>query len=402
MLSSESYELNNAVENQSDIPLIVPIPQSSRVLFVDDEPAVLESLRRILRPQSKRWDMRFVGNIAQALEVLVAESIDTVVSDMRMPGGDGLDLIRAMRENDGISSIPVIILTGMNDRELTRQAIDLGALDLIHKPADSVELIARIQSALRIKASEDALKRENRSLETEVRRRTAELTDSRQNLVWRLAKAAEYRDSDTGNHVVRVACYSRVIAKALGLDAATVEQIFLTAPLHDVGKIGIPDAILLKNGPLTNEEWTIMKRHCVIGDRILRESSKAAVVFHSWQKGNNSASSSDDPLIKTACSIALCHHEKWDGSGYPHGLSGESIPLPARVVAMSDVYDALTSSRPYKAAFAEEKALSIIHDGVGRHFDPQVFHSFEKSLNEIRQIRQQLQDDPAKLAESNP
>ena len=366
----------------------------SRIVFVDDEQHVLDSLERTLRDRRHIWTMKFANSPRAALELLAQGGIQLVVSDVRMPGMDGLDLLAQIKGNPQTSDVAVVMLTGQEDRALKCRALDLGATDLLNKPIETADLVARIRNVLQLQHCQAELKQQNLVLESKVQERTAALAQSRLEIIWRLAKAAEYRDEDTGHHVLRVGCYSRVIAERLGLDRAFVETIFLTAPLHDIGKIGIPDAILLKPGKLTDEEWLVMKQHCAIGARILREQSKGMTLFQQWKGIEKPAPQIVDPLMDMACTIALSHHEKWDGSGYPHALAGEQIPLPGRIVALADVFDALVSQRPYKPAFPEEKALQILRDGAGKHFDPEVLLAFEASLDQIRAIRDDLSDHP--------
>ena len=371
-----------------------------RILFVDDEPNVLDGLRRMLRAEQDRWDMSFVDGADAALDVIHAVGCDAVVSDVDMPGKDGFALLAEMRADERTRDVPVVILTGRNDGDIKRRALNLGAADLLNKPVDSQDLIARLRSVIRLKAYQDKIKGQNAVLERKVRERTAELADSRLDIIWRLGKAAEYRDEETGDHVVRVGCYCRVIAETLGADDDFVETLFLTSPLHDIGKIGIPDAILLKRGPLNEHEWNVMRRHCAIGAEILREDSKVMNAFLAWRGGrtNDRNGNGPDPILKMASSIALTHHEWWDGTGYPAGRAGEEIPLESRIVALADAYDALCSTRPYKPALSEAEALSIIHDEVSRHFDPTVHGAFEDSTKELRAIRTELHDEASCLA----
>ena len=378
-----------------------------RIVLVDDEQSVLDSLQRNLRAYRSTWDMLTFTCPDQAWEYIKTNGADTVVSDLRMPHIDGLQFLAKMQQAEQTKDIPFIILTGQGDRELRRKALESGATDLLTKPADPDDLLARIRSALRLKSHQDELKLNNAQLEQKVIERTRELNHSRLEVIWRLAKAAEFRDEDTGNHVIRVASYSREIAKTLGLDRDFITKLFLTAPLHDIGKIGIPDAILLKPGKLTDAEWQVMKTHCAIGARILRDDCKAPIAAECRQDDalagaysttqascENTLQSQgyDDPMLEMASRIAMTHHEKWDGSGYPQGLRGEAIPLEARIVALADVYDALTSGRPYKQPFSAEKALEIIREGIGKHFDPQIHEAFSASVDEIQAIQSSLTD----------
>jgi len=363
-----------------------------RVLFVDDEIAVLDGLRRMLRPYRGRWESEYVTSVDEAMQRVCARPIDAIVCDVMMPVKNGFCLLDELRCKTETRSIPVVMLTGAKDRDLKRRALEKGATDLLNKPVDPLDLAVRLTNVLRFKAYEDQLRQHNESLEELVRERTTELADSQLDLIWRLGKAAEYRDRETGNHVIRVGCYSRIMGTALNLDHTFLEQLFLASPLHDIGKIGIPDGILLKEGPLTEQELGIMQQHCVIGADILRsqrpvDSALNRHVFHQI-----ATSQYDNPLLQLAASIALCHHERWDGRGYPRGLPGETIPIEARIVALADVYDALRSIRPYKSAFPRDRVLGIIHEEAGKHFDPCIHDVFRASLSEICDVEDALMD----------
>lgn len=369
---------------------------NSRILFVDDSRQVLESMRRILRPMSGTWSVFLADDPVEALELLEGGSFDAVVSDIKMPRLNGLQLLERIKANDSTRDVPVVMLTGLGDRDLKRKALELGAADLLNKPVEPEDLIARIRSVLRLKAYEDELRTQNVRLEQRVRERTEELYQSRLNVIWRLAKAAEHRDNETGNHVIRVGCMCRALAKGLGMDSDFVETLFIASPLHDIGKIGIPDAILLKQGPLSDAQRHVMMRHCWIGERILKEDAQAAAVLAQFRTIPWSADSvlHCNPLIEMAARIALTHHEKWDGSGYPQGLVGDSIPVESRITAIVDVFDAVLSRRPYKPPFSEDKAMSIIDANAGSHFDPEVHRAFRDVLPELRRIRSELSDSP--------
>jgi putative two-component system response regulator len=365
------------------------------VLFVDDDPSFLDGLRRILRSQRSRWEMTFVTSVDDAVECVDTGTVDTIVSDVMLPGKNGFDLLKSVSASPTSRHVPVIMMTGAGQRNLKRQALDEGATDLLSKPIDPDDLTARIRNALRLKTYQDEIKTQNETLEQKVRVRTKALNASRLDLIWRLGRVAEFRDEQTGNHIVRVGSYCRVLAEELGMGHDFAEMLYLTSPLHDIGKIGIPDSILLQPRALTPEEWKIMQRHCAIGAGILqqdvRKSSpvRAATVVES-PYGNPDRG---NPFLAMASSIALTHHEWWDGTGYPQGLSGNSIPLESRIVAIADVYDALHSARPYKPAFPEHKALGIMKEKVGSHFDPAVNRVFERSLDAFREIRRRYTDE---------
>jgi putative two-component system response regulator len=366
------------------------------ILIVDDDQRVLDSLRRTLHVLSDDWSMTFVRQPEAAWERLLDTAYDAVVTDVRMPGINGLDLLARIRKTDKTKDVPVVVLTGLDDRGLKEKALDLGAIDLLNKPVAPSQLIARLRSVLQRKAYEDDLRTKNDTLAEKICQQTLDLAKTRMSVVCRLGMAAEYRDETTGNHVIRVGSYSHAVAASLGMPKAFLEMLLLAAPLHDIGKIGIPDSVLLKPGPLTDNEWIIMQRHCEIGHRILCEQSKSVVpLFDSYATDPNAmkeAVENRDPVLDMAASIALTHHEKWDGSGYPRGLSGEAIPLESRIVAIADVFDALTSNRPYGLARPEEEALTIVEATVGSHFDPRVHAAFLKALPEIRDIRVRFDD----------
>ncbi len=354
------------------------------ILFVDDEVRVLESLRRMLHAQRGVWEMTFMSRAEAAWEHLLDQGADAVVMDVKMPGASGLDLLARMQQAERTRDLPVVMLTGLADHDLKRRALELGAADLLSKPVDPAELVARLRSALRLKSCRDELKAHNALLEQKVEERTQELAHSRLDIIWRLGKVAEQRDEYTGNHVVRVGFYSRQIAEALKMSHGFQEMLFLAAPLHDIGKIAVADRVLLKPGPLNDAESAAMRQHCYAGARILKEDALVRNAFFSWRAMDSQAVTGStgcppeyrNPILEIAATIALTHHERWDGNGYPEGLAGENIPLESRIVAIADVYDSLTSTRPYRIAYPEERAVRIIREGAASHFDPQVHAAF--------------------------
>lgn len=349
-----------------------------QILFVDDEPNFLDGMRRLLRPYRDDWTAHYVNSVDAAMAALEEFSIDLVVSDVTMPVRTGLDLLTEIKAHARFANLPVVILTGNAETELKRRALDLGAADLLNKPVVLEDLLARIRSALKMKSYQDALAEQNEYLEKRVLERTRELEASRVDIIWRLAKAGEYRDEETGNHIMRVGAYCRVLATKLLADRHFVNLLYLTSPLHDIGKIGIPDNILLKPGRLTFEEFAQMQTHAAIGSEILIQQPRS--VANSMARQDTSSfialQNTNNPITEMAASIALNHHEKWDGTGYPRGLKEEQIPIEARIVAIADVYDALRSERPYKPPFSEEKTVSIITGSTGSHFDPTVYAAF--------------------------
>ncbi|HEX4149828.1 MAG TPA: HD domain-containing phosphohydrolase [Pirellulales bacterium] len=360
---------------------------SARILFVDDEPLCLGTFQNMLRDRG--WQLIFVASGQQALDYLSRGRVDVVVADIRMPGLDGLSLLEQIRKNPETCDIPVIMVTGQVDRELKLESIERGATDLLAKPIDFAELLTRLRSALQLKSYQDAQRNANETLAAEVKRRTSQLERAQLEIVWRMAHMAEYHDEQTGSHVARVGCFSRSVAQAMHLNAEFIEHVFLASPLHDIGKIAIPDAILSKPGKLTPDEWAVMQRHCVIGREILEGRATSSASFHTWLSlgEQNDVQSYENPVLRMAASIAMNHHERWDGTGYPQKLAGEDIPLEARIVAVADVFDALLSRRPYKPALSEPAALKIISEESGRHFDPRVVQAFFATLDNLRAIR---------------
>jgi putative two-component system response regulator len=363
--------------------------QHGRILFVDDEPNILEMLERMLHQQREAVDATFCLSVDAALAALETKEYDVVVTDVRMPGKDGFALLRTLRESEKTRHLPVIILTGDDDRTLKHQALDMGATDLLNKPIGREELLARIRSALRLKSYQDQLAQQIATLDEAVRQRTAQLERAHQEVVWRLAKAGEYRDDQTGSHLIRVACYCWTIARALQMDAAFIELILLASPLHDIGKIAIPDSILLKPGKLTPEEWTIMRKHAMMGVEILSDVPKSAPAFFASLVGMpmDQKESGENSVLRMATTIARCHHEKWDGSGYSEGLTGQGIPIEARIVAVADAYDAMTTERPYKTVIPDHEALAVLSEDAGSHFDPDIVQAFRSTFDEVREIQ---------------
>jgi putative two-component system response regulator len=350
------------------------------ILFVDDDGAALTATHRKLR-KFQEWNLIFAQGAHEAIHRLTTERVDAVVTDYAMPGLTGLDLLRHIGE--GLYGfIPVVVVTGVLDKEAKRMALEYGAQDLLSKPVDVEELVARLRSVLSLKSYHDELSCRNAMLEDLVAARTEELAASRLELVVQLSKAAELRDMETGNHVLRVGAFSRRIASAMGIESSECDDIFLAATLHDIGKIAIPDAVLRKEGSLQPDERRIIQSHCIIGHNILgrRDALIANLLPEGLKRGEQ------PNIMKLAAGIARSHHEWWDGTGYPDHLAGEDIPLPARIVAIADVLDALRSERPYKPSFDWETAVIKIAESRGKQFDPAVHDAFLSSLDELEDM----------------
>ena len=362
-----------------------------RILVVDDEATMRRLLEKLLRLEG--YDVLLASSGEQALVELFKHGADTVLLDMRMPGMTGLEVCRQIRSHPKTLHTPVVFITAVNDRELRRRGMEAGADDFLSKPFDEVELLARIRNSVRVRRYYDNLEQQREQLEVAVHERTAALNEaiakltqiqvdlraSQEETIYRLSRAAEFRDDETGQHLQRMSRYCQLIGRRIGLDENTCELLRIASPMHDVGKLGIPDRILLKPGRLTHEEFAVMKGHAEIGYRILVGS--------------------DATPLKIAATIAYTHHEKWDGNGYPRALKGEEIPLSGRIAAVADVFDALTSARPYKPAWTLEDALELMKTNRGAHFDPNLVDAFFDALPEVLEIRSRFVDESPTLRE---
>jgi putative two-component system response regulator len=315
---------------------------------------------------------------------------DVILLDVMMPEVSGIDVLRNLRANVRSRHVPVIVLTSLIDRLTKSQALQLGATDFLNKPLDAFELLPRVRNAIIVHAHQRSLAVQAKTLERQVRQRTAELAWTQVQAILCLARASEFRDNETGRHAFRVGRYARVIAEALDQDECWCEHLMLAAMLHDVGKIGVRDSVLLKPGKLDDIEFEHMKEHCRFGEEII--SPRLHEELESLLSIEFDESTPNCPMLELACRIAGTHHERWDGTGYPRGLAGEDIPLEGRITAVADVFDAVGSVRPYKAAFPISKCQQIIRDGSGNHFDPAVVDAFFARFDEILMIREQLRD----------
>lgn len=351
-----------------------------KVLFVDDEPNVLRGLSRLLTTYDDEFEVEFAESFDAAMMQLMSGQFDAVFTDFNMPGKDGIELIETLASMEYTRDIPVVMLTGNGEANLKRRALEAGAADLLQKPADEADLVARVRSVLALKRTRDALRRHVEDLEVAVWKRTRELELSRFELVLRLSKAAELHDQETGEHTLRVGIISACIGEEMGLSKEHLNSLVLAAPLHDIGKIGISDRILQKPGILSPEERELMQKHCELGHGILTESVAIPDVLREYVPFGDTLQC---PFMKDAAKIALEHHERFDGKGYPYGKKGDEISIDARIVAVADVFDALRSERPYKKAFSLQRTMDIIRSERGKHFDPDVIDAFERALPDI-------------------
>ncbi len=353
------------------------------VLIVDDLIENTQVLKGFIRPLG--FDVMTAQSGEEALEKIEEQPPDIILLDLMMPGMSGFDVCERLKENPETRHIPVIIVTGLSDPDANVRAIKAGADDFLIKPFDRVLLEARVRASFKTKRLQDEILQHRRELEVRVRERTRQVELTREVALFSLARLAESRDAETGDHLERIRCYVRILAEEMRswgrfsemASDRFVEEIYLSSPLHDIGKVGIPDRILLKPGPLTDAEFAIMKTHSLIGGDALRDAD--------YEAGQNS-------FLAMGRDIAYYHHERWDGKGYPNGIKGKDIPIAARIVTLADVYDALTSKRPYKEAFSHERARDIIVNGAQKQFDSDVVEAFLRQEKEFIQVHNAFQN----------
>ena len=348
-----------------------------QVIIVDDNPVNLKLMENLVR-RAGDYSLTTFQDSAEGLAWCLENTPDLLIVDYMMPPPDGLEFIRRFRENPGNADIPVLMITADHEKETRYAALETGANDFLTKPIDNAEFRARLHNMLALRRSQKALTDRAAWLADKVAEATGEILAREREMIVRLSRAAEYRDPETGAHIQRMSNYSRLIANQIGLPPAEQDLILRAAPMHDVGKIAIRDEILLKPGKLDAEEFAIMKTHAVKGYELLRGSASS--------------------LLDAAALIAWTHHEKFDGSGYPRGLAGDAIPLHGRIVAVADVFDALTSERPYKKAWKIEDAVRNLEEGAGSHFDPHCVDAFVARLDDALAIRARFHDESPVLA----
>lgn len=345
--------------------------QSAKVLIVDDRPENVRLFEEMLKTDGYRHVVSTTDS-RQAAKLYEYVRPDLVLLDLNMPYLDGFQVMEQLRAIEESPYLPILVLSGITDQDVRVRALEHGAKDFLCKPFEPLEALTRIRNMVEVRLLHNAMRRQNKVLEEKVRERTQALRETQLEIIRRLGRAAEYRDNETGLHVIRMSQFCARLGRAAGMTDAECELLLYASPMHDIGKIGIPDRILLKNAPLTADEWEIMKTHTTIGADLL--------------------AGHDSELMEMAAMLALCHHEKWDGSGYPRGLHGEGIPLPARIITLCDVFDALTSQRPYKAAWAVETTVEYIEEESERYFDPRLVGLFKSILPEILEIKEQYRE----------
>ena len=341
-----------------------------QIVIVDDVEANLLLLQHFIGQLDSALRVLAFADARQALAQCQREEPDLLIADYMMPELDGIELVRQLRATPGRADVPVLMVTANDELEVRHRALDAGANDFLTKPLDKVEFRARMRNMLALRASQRKLQDRASWLAEEVLKATDEIRRRERETILRLSRAAEFRDPETGDHIQRMAHYSWMIAVRLGLPPEQQQLLLEAAPMHDVGKVGIPDHILLKPGKLDEAEFGVMKQHPVIGHQILSDSGS--------------------PLLQMAAVIALSHHEKYDGSGYPLSLKGDAIPLVGRIVAVADVFDALTSARPYKPAWELDRAERFMREQRGLHFDPECVDAFLGAWDEVLKVRERF------------
>jgi putative two-component system response regulator len=345
--------------------------KNGRILIIDDERGNIKILERFLKAAGYT-QVKSVLDSRKAVNAYIEFLPDLVLLDLKMPNLDGFQVMEQLKNVDRSSYLPVLVLTAQRDHPTRMKALELGAKDFLTKPFDMAETILRIQNMLEVRMLHNKINEQNHLLEGQVKERTKQLEATRLEVIHRLGRAAEYRDNETGLHVIRMSHLCVRLAREVGMTEKECQLLLQASPMHDVGKIGIPDQILLKPGALNEEEWEIMRLHPLIGAEIL--------------------SGSDSELMKMAETISLTHQERWDGKGYPFGLKGQEIPLAGRIVAVCDVFDALTSKRPYKEAFSINRAMEMIEEKSGIDFEPKLVTTFKRILPDMVEIVDQFSD----------
>lgn len=337
---------------------------TATILVVDDAPENIDVLVGILKPS---YQIKVARDGEMAIKIAnIRPRPNLILLDIMMPGIDGYETCKRLKLDIATRDIPIIFITAKISVDDEAKGLSLGAVDYIAKPVNPAIVMQRVKTHL-------SLSNQKRALYQQVKLQTKELISTRNNIIQKLGRAAEFKDNETGDHVQRMSKYAFVLATAFGMDEAAADMLMNAAPMHDIGKIGVPDHILKKAGRLNEDEWQVMKEHAAFGGKILDEKNPS-------------------PLMEMAKTVAITHHEKWDGSGYPKGLKAQEIPLTGRIIAIADVFDALTSARPYKPAWTIERSVELIKSESGKHFDPELVDCFVNNLDEIIAIKAQFSE----------
>ena len=345
--------------------------RKAKILVIEDDEISIRMLETILK-KAEYHNVKSLTDARDACLVYQKFQPDLVLLDLNMPYLNGFEVMHQLKEFNPHQYLPILMITEEENPKIRLQALESGAKDFLNKPYERVEVLLRIHNMLEVRLLHNQIHNQNKLLEAKVLKRTKELYDTRLEVIQRLARAAEFRDKETGHHIVRMSRYCSALAKSIGMSERHRELLLTASPLHDIGKIAIPDSILLKPAKLEPEEWQVMKSHAQVGFELLSESRSA--------------------FMKMAANIALTHHEKWDGTGYPQQLKENKIPLVGRICGLCDVFDALTSSRPYKKAWTFAEAVEEIKKQKGKHFDPDLVEKFLNILPEIQRIKHHHED----------
>ena len=371
--STSKIKSGSNVEPYENARRLSVLRRQRKVLIVDDETTGRTILSKIIQQVENDVNVEAFDNPLDALDWLDNNHPDLIVTDYRMPDMNGVDLIRKIRERQGCLDIPIMMITVVSEKSVRYDALEAGATAFLTRPIDQIECRTSCRNLLKLHEQQSIIQDRADWLARQVEVATQQIVSREKETLLRLAKAGEYRDEETGYHVVRMAKYSRQIAEALGLSEKECDEIEYAAPMHDIGKIGIHDEILLKPDKFEQQEWLTMQQHTTIGHAIL--------------------SNSQSRYIQTGSIIALNHHERFNGTGYPHGIAGKDIPLVARIVSVADVYDALVSTRPYKKAWSEADAQDYLEKHAGIQFDPVCVEAFFERLDTINSIHENFSDD---------
>ena len=345
----------------------------SNVLVLDDQSISRMILEELVRSIGEHISVRSFSDPVAALRWAKNAPLDLVITDYKMPNMDGVEFTQWLRQIPSCKDVPIVVITCVEDKSVRYRALEAGATDFLYKPIDHYECRARCRNLLQLKKQQGIIKDRAHWLEKQVFEKTSEIQLREKETLLRLARAGEYRDEETGNHVIRMAEYAHLVVRELGLEERQCEVIRHAAPMHDIGKIGISDKVLLKEGRLSDAEWRIMQNHCQVGHEILKGSPSH--------------------YLKSGATIALGHHERFDGKGYPDGISGSAIPIEARVVTVADVFDALQSDRPYRKGWSLDRTLDYMHRQRGEQFDPDCIDAFFRQLDSVLSIKTRFSDE---------
>jgi two-component system, response regulator RpfG len=373
-MNAAASDNNTSRDNPTILEIRSAPSYRSTVLIIDDQSTGRLILEEIVRGVDPNLQIHTFADPLAAIEWAKTHPVDLILTDYKMPQLDGVETIRRIRQIFACADVPIVVVTILEEKEIRYKALEAGATDFLTKPVDQYECRARCRNLLTMRRQQIVIKDRARLLEQQVGEAVRDIRLREVETLFRLGKAGEYRDEDTGNHIIRMAKFSRLIADDLHLSEEECDVIEMASPMHDIGKVGVPDQILLKPGPLDEAERAVIQKHPRIGNEILKDSPSK--------------------YLRMGAVIALGHHERFDGTGYPGKLAGEDIPLAARIVAVADCFDALTSIRPYKSAWRVNDAVTYLKEQRGKHFDPRCLDAFLRQMDKALSVREKFQDPP--------